>query len=92
MERFILQTTCNKLLTENYNACNKDAHIFERQSSRTKEFILGINKKSNVPLQDKLVGELKCTPIVQIEIHLEVWFNMSMWDWIVLEDDHLMPL
>jgi hypothetical protein len=30
MERFILQTTCNRLLTEDYNACNKDAHIFER--------------------------------------------------------------
>jgi hypothetical protein len=37
------------------------------------------------------MGELKSTTNVQIKTHLEVWLNMSMWDWIVLKDDHPMP-
>jgi hypothetical protein len=41
--------------------------------------------------KDKLVGELTSTTNVHIETRLEVRFNMSTWDWNVLEDDHPMP-
>ncbi len=75
----------------------KDAYTFEIQSSRIEEFILRINKANNVPpyfqnvFYDKLASELKSTTNIQIETPLEVWFNMLVWHWIVLEYDYPMP-